>query len=224
MKNKILILLALLICNSCIKKSNDCRVDADFTKHVFEIPITLTPANDTFRVGDTISVIAEFPDTVFDLTTQLTYFLEDFKFNPILLIGDIGKENGLDDALQDFELIIDGKFTFNQFNFSDGAISYVGEYNYEDGKYFLAYKIVPQKVGLFHFSHFSDVNSTVENQGFLGRCNGVGLDINVKLNDGVDNNIDFLNNSPDPHFNDWMLIKPGERFHKFGGYCFYVVE
>ena len=63
-----------------------------------------------------------------------------------------------------------------------------------------------------------------QSQEFEGKCQRIEIGSAVKLNEGTDNNIDMLNDSPDPHYNDWMLQKPEQRFHRFGGYCFYVKE
>ena len=39
------------------------------------------------------------------------------------------------------------------------------------------------------------------------------------MNDGAENNIHMLLDSPDPHYRDWIMQKPEKRFHQFGGYC-----
>ena len=44
------------------------------------------------------------------------------------------------------------------------------------------------------------------------------------MNDGAENNIHMLLDSPDPRYRDWIMQKPEKRFHQFGGYCFYVKE
>ena len=63
-----------------------------------------------------------------------------------------------------------------------------------------------------------------QNQSFDGKCSGKDIEGISNLNNGADNNIELLLDSPDPNFNSWILEKPYQRFHKFGGYCFYVVE
>jgi len=77
---------------------------------------------------------------------------------------------------------------------------------------------------LYHFSHFSAIIGIGENQEFEGKCSNLTNDVAMNLNDGADNNINMLSSSPDPHYNDWILQKPEQRFYKFGGYCFYVKE
>ena len=108
--------------------------------------------------------------------------------------------------------------------FNDGFSTLIGQYSYEEGRYALEYKIIPQQEGLFMFSHGSALFPQGEDQKFPGKCKHTGSSARVTLNGGADNNIEFLRNSPDPHYSEWIMARPEERFHKAGGYCFYVVE
>lgn len=219
MKNYLFIFAVFLILfNSCVKK--ECR---NFVgAYNFEIPATLSPARDTYQVGDTIKFISMFADQVYETKTDRYYKLTDFMFFPNLRIREISDTVWNEAALSSFEMIVNDSFNFSEFNYSDGAISYIGQYNYESGNYTLAYMLIPRAAGFFHFSHSCSLVKLGEDQDFDGKCKNISSDVVVKLNDGADNNIEMLNDSPDPHYNDWILQKPEERFHKFGGYCFYV--
>ncbi len=221
MKYIVILFCTTLLLNSCIRNGESCQI----SKHIFEIPATLTPVKDTFEIGDTISIVSEFSNPVFDLTTQKEYYLEDFNFHPAFQIGNLAvNEDVLNKSLLDFDVILDPNLNFKRFDYSSGRISYTGEYNNLEELYSLKYKLVPKKAGFYIFAHFSEVAFLEDNQDFSGRCRNAGLDVAVKLNDGADNNISFLNDSPNPHYNDWVLIKPDQRFHNAGAYCFYVVE
>lgn len=118
--------------------------------------------------------------------------------------------------LSGFEFIVDSVYNYNLFCYSDGSCSYYGEYNYSNQEYSLYYKIVLQSSGLYRLSQGSAIYPLGEWQDFEGKCWNVYSDVSTKLNDGIDNNVAFLNNSPDPHYNDWILQEPDYRFHRGG--------
>ncbi|HQW11390.1 MAG TPA: hypothetical protein PK076_08850 [Saprospiraceae bacterium] len=49
---------------SCHKECNE------FGDYDFELPATLSPAKDTFRIGDTITITSVFSVLVYDRTTK----------------------------------------------------------------------------------------------------------------------------------------------------------
>ena len=101
----------------------------------------------------------------------------------------------------------------------------LGEFNFDGQYYELTFQLVPTEAGLFHLEQASWLQlNTGQNQSFEGKCDNKDIKGISSLNDGDDNNIDLLLDSPDSRFNTWILEKPFERFYKFGGYCFYVVE
>ena len=212
----------LLLCWGCRK---ECR-DADFGgAYQFVIPATLSPAKDTFRIGDTIYVSSVFSDEVFERQTQNYYKLENWRFYPDTGVDriDFADTPLVRDALGSFDVIVPEDFDYSIYNYLSGDIALIGQYNYENGTYALEYAIVPQDTGLFYFFHAA-FQSLDEDQNFPGRCPRVISNTNVELNGGAGNNIEFLSASPDPHYNDWVLQRPQQRFHDKGGYCFYVVE
>lgn len=205
---------------SCHKECNDL-VNYDFV-----LPATLSPTKDTFKIGDTIDISSEFSDMVFDRATNKTYKLENWKFYPETTIVRIDDTTVVTDNLSEFSYFIDPIYNYKLFSYSDGGKSLVGQYNYQNNAYKLEYKLIPNQRGLYFLRHTTDLYNLGKKQDFEGRCpkGRAGLDGYVNLNGGADNNINMLSSSPDPHYNDWILQKPEERFHKFGGYCFYVQE
>lgn len=204
----------------CIKE--ECKINGG--QYEFEIPASLSPLKDTFNVGDTIFFVSGFSENVFERETGRTYMLKDFKFYPRLRLREVSGVMANEGALLNFDVLVDTSTNFSQFNYSDGAIGYVGEYSYANSGYSLVYQLVPKEPGLYYFSYFSNVFNFGEGQDFEGKCSNLDIDAAVVLNDGADNNIHMLSDSPDPHYNNWILQKPEERFYKFGGYCFYVKE
>lgn len=217
MKYLFIFSLPFFLLNSCVKEK--CQI-AGF--YEFEIPATLTPAKDTFQVGDTITFVSSFENQVFERKTKKFYKLENFKFYPELSMAEVSDSATNKGALVDFDVIVDSATNFSRLNYSNGQIDYIGEYNYLSNKYSLDFKLVPKASGLYVFSFFSLVWTLDKNQKFDGKCSNINVDGVVKMNDRGDNNIEMLKNSPDSHYNTWIFGNPEQRFHQFGGYCFYV--
>jgi hypothetical protein len=221
MKYLITFLTISLYLNSCVREK--CQIAGSYE---FELPVTLTPAKDTFHIGDTITVVSSFPDEVYERKTEKTYKLENFRFYPELIISELSDSVADRAALLNFEIIIDDATNFYRIDYNDGAIDYIGEYSYAANSYDLEYKLVPKVSGFYIFGHASTLIGIGlgSDQDFDGKCSNISVSAAMKLNGGADNNIEMLKYSPDPHYNDWILQKPEDRFYKFGGYCFYVRE
>jgi len=201
--------------------------DCDFPgQYQFELPITLSPAKDKFKVGDTIFINSTFPDEVYERQTERRYHLEDFRFYPGMGVVEISGDTSNEAALQIFDVLIDSETDFDLINYSNGVVAYIGEYSYSGNEYDLSFQLVPKEAGLFYFSLASAIYFYEDNQSFAGKCKEKGIDAIGYVNNGngADNNIHLLSDSPDSHYNEWMLAKPEDRFHHFGGYCFYVEE
>ena len=205
-------------CNSCM--DSDCFIPG----YEFEIPATLIPSKDTYHIGDTISILSNFLNAVYDRQTEKTYTLEDFSFSPGLTVIELSGSEPDKSGVLNFQIINQDSANFQLSYFQSGSVLYHGEYNYIGSAYHLECHLIPKKSGLYYLSFGSSINAWGGNQSFEGKCQDVDIDAFVKLNDGASNNIALLKNSPDPHYNTWIVQKPEDRFHKFGGYCFYVVE
>jgi len=218
MKNLVFLFFFIFFFNSCNKECNE------LTDYVFELPATLNPAKDTFLIGDTITITSEFPNKVFDKSTKKYYKLENWKFFLEIRLREISDTISNEAALLDFEVLIDSIYNFAPLQYSNGSVSYVGDYLYSEKNYSLKYSLIPKKIGLYYHSLFSLLFDFGKNQDFDGRCpkGRAGVDAFIRLNGNEENNINMLLTSPDKHFNDWILQKPETRFYKFGGYCFYV--
>ena len=91
---------------SCTSK--ECQI----TSHKFTIPLKLTPEKDTFFVGDTISIISEFLNNVYDKTTDQNYLLDQFKFFPEARIRELSDSIANQGGFADFEVLIDSEYNF----------------------------------------------------------------------------------------------------------------
>lgn len=218
MKYVFLASFALLFLSACISK--DCKVRNG--QYDFTVPATLTPAQTSYRVGDTITISSTFSDQVFDAATGEVYSLEDFRFFPGTGIRKIDVSPAVD-GMPDFTAIIDTTYNYFPAIYS-GLQLLVGEYTYENNTYSLEFNLVPNEAGLYYMEQ-GIAPEISEGQEFPGRCkNARLLTGSMTLNDLAENNLNLLANSPDEHYNTWILEKPFERFYKFGGYVFEVVE
>ncbi|MDZ4678986.1 MAG: hypothetical protein SGI94_01005 [Saprospiraceae bacterium] len=193
------------------------------TQYIFELPVSLIPAQDTFHVGDTITIESVFSDQVLERNLQRRLPLLDWKFHPSTSIYKID-HNPAKDGLPFFDVLLAEAPNYQLLQYSAGTYGLSGQYEYREGKYFLKFKLIPQTSGVYFMEQSSSLTLLNEWQEFPGRCKKTSSDAFANMNEDADNNIHYLSLSPDPHYNTWILIKPELRFHKFGGYCFVVVE
>jgi hypothetical protein len=220
MKNLTIVSIAIsLLVGACIRK--ECRDIAG--GYIFEVPVTLKPTDDTIRIGDTLSISSRFTNNVFEQNTQDSFLLDDFKFFPSVAIYKIDENPANEDGLANFEHLISDEFNFDYQRFSQGASGLLGEYTYNGEQYWLEFLLVADSVGLYYLEY--GISPDLISQDFMNKCRNVSITTgSVSLNRGEDGNISLLERSPDTHYSQWILQNPSERFYKFGGYCFYVVE
>ena len=216
MKNLIIFLFIISI-SSC-RNNVDCNVPGGYD---FLFKATLSPAQTTFEIGDTISILSTFSDTVFDRTTNRNFVLEDWGFRVYTNISKIDSNPALNLVTDHFDVIVDEEFNMN-LNTSTNIAQYITlSLIYENNEYSLAYKFITKEAGLFYFTLGISPN---DNQTFDGMCEKVGGTFKafIDLNEGSNNNIDLLLESPDEHYNTWRYEKPEDRFHREGAYVFRV--
>lgn len=213
------LILFLFAAGTCDKNCNGAP-----SRYEFVIPVSLTPTLDTFRVGDTIKISSVFSKDVYERNTDKIYSLVDFDFRPITRIVRIDTSVSYD-ALDDFEIIVANEYNYYRFDASDGTQIFEGEYSYDDSiGYHLKYDIVMLSQGTYWVSHQPAIefNRMVD---FPGKCDLSGVAGVGELNENSDdNNIHLFETSPDPHFSEWRLQKPQERFYDGASYAFVVIE
>ena len=209
----------ILTASTCDKDCNDSGGIYEFV-----LPVIITPALDTFHVGDTIYVCSEFLNLVYERVSGKEYLLDSFRFYPLSRLIKIDVEESFD-VLDSFEILLPEGLDYERFDASSGNEFLIGEYEYNsDSKYSLDFSFVPKSKGTFLFRQLSQLSSFEPEQEFPGYCDLGGSKGICIVNEHEDNNIHLLENSPDPHFNEWVLEKPEKRFYDLGGYAFVVVE
>lgn len=220
---RILLCSLVLISGACESEGN---CDNRPSQYEFVIPVTFAPTLDTFRIGDTIHVSSVFSNEVYERVTDQTYMLDDLLFYPSTILRRIDTSESYDN-LDYFEFIMPDEYDYSRLNASDGSQAYVGQYNYDNTRgYHLEFDIVVLSKGTFWFAQGPDIElNRNRNINFPGKCNRSGVVGVGELNGGDQNtNIHFFETSPDPHFNQWRLEKPQERFYDNASYVFVVIE
>ncbi len=220
-------------CGRCIPPGEDYGYE-------FIIPLRLTPAKDTYHIGDTLYFESVFSHYVYERTTGRRFLLENVNWNPSSYIYRLNVDKLSVDGYFDFEVIVPEEYYFagvfykSYTHYQQGGervydtvpvVRYFGKYNYDGMRYTLKFQLVAGDTGVYFFKYgcqeFRLLGDEIE---FKKKCPFSDVRLSVVLNDGKDNNIHLLKESPLEYYNEWILYKPKDRFYGVGGYCFVVVE
>ena len=215
---------------TCLLVYTSCKYkDAPATAYLFELPSSISPQQDTFRIGDTIKISSSFGSELEEANNRVKHKFEDFDFHFGLYVSKIDSffsesSESIYPSLVDFKILYDTlQKDFGIQVFRDGDKSVNGFYNKIGSGYSLSIDLIPQKKGLY-FLRFGVGCDSFGKQDFEGRCKNRGLDFDMILNGSADsNNSEYLYESPIEHFNTWMPQKLNARYYDLSGYCFYVV-
>ena len=216
MKNLLyLIILSSLLFQACV--DDECTFGGPY---LFEMPATLSPAKAIYSVGDTITVRSRFSDMVYERNTERSYELKDYIFNPV---AGFVRLDTIEPVLSEhIELIYDRSSNFHGIESLMSGYFFEGQFDYINNEYFLEYSFVVRKAGLYlmRFGTFLNL-SPQEHQEFPGKCGNKAADTWTVLNDGADNNVDFLLEAASTA---WHVkhASADTQFHSLGGYCYKV--
>ncbi len=210
----------------CGKKDEKCP-------EIFLLPVSVSPLKSVYRIGDTIEIVSRFhyllPGYHQDDATKDRKKVGDFDMRGIAWrpsAGIVRIDSIYNNNTQYSVIGIDFTFlqqtpNFSLFQYSESGVGLVGEYDYSRDTFNLSFKLICNKSGTFLFGIGSD-NELRYAQPFDGWCKRLRYYTKYKMNENQNNNIEFLRESPDPHWNTWTLLDPQGRFHDRGGYCFKV--
>lgn len=225
MKNKIILLiLGLFLFESCIKRDENCdRISSG--SYEFIMPFTLTPAQETYHIGDTIIISSTVNNPIYERKTGNSYTLDDFKF---YLVSQLFFMDTLIIDYSDFnrfEVLFDSSYNQSIFTYSDGHNSILGQYTYQSNQYTYEFKLVAKQKGSYLFSQGSGIWTRGEDQYFEGKCTNTDVDAKFYMNDRADNNSYLLDEATNTYYNGYLTNdKFGTHYLDLGGYCFKVIE
>jgi hypothetical protein len=182
----------------------------------FKLPVTISPAKDTFRVGDTIWIENSFSDQIHNHKNNKAYKVENFDFKTTMVITDL---NSLPPAISyPLPKIVTYKGTTTQNYIQSTAYEAIRiGYDYANGHYAYKAALIVEQKGTWCINFFSYHNTRKVD---ITACNDETLYMEYQTNGNAENNHDILPNAKDPEFSSLNL----EDFNKIGGYCFHVVE
>lgn len=76
------------VLRSCCSEDelDPCFYDLKFVYQALEVPVEVIPNKSTYSIGDTILFRSVFSDSLFDLSSDDTFLVRDFPFQPNSLI------------------------------------------------------------------------------------------------------------------------------------------
>lgn len=190
--------------------------------YIFVLPHTLSPVKTVYKVGDTISVSADFSDHVMESRGEY-FHLKNLSVGLAFGLFDL-LDSIPSNAVRGFsncEILLE-----NDTNLFLDGLGPKGEYNYSQGRYWLDFKFRPLKAGFYalvQHSLYSSISKGLQID-FPGKCgNRTRVRARVNLNDGSENNYHLLE---DDHVRlytqSWINNK--KNFYNDGVFLLYVEE
>lgn len=216
MKNFTFFFLAIFYIS--IAPTCNCSNDYCEVNYHFQLPLSLTPQIDTFKIGDTIWISSEFSNEILELNTGERITLNEFDFHSELTFEKIS-ETPFENANLEFTVIEElGSLSFISLV---GTSSFRMNYLFENERYKCKFGFVPTNEGLFEFILFSLLPEGAS-EGIISSpdCKVNIEQVSHLLNDGENNNYEFIQMAAD----SLIRTTSKEDFDMYGSYCFYVVE
>ena len=206
----------IIVLTSCHKKNEPCPTE-------FQVYGEVLPYDSIYKVGDTISLQAKFNKNIYEQKTGKYYNMEKLNIESEFYLFRIDTINdGTDFGVFKYvDIVQSNEFQDYVQTFSSGGQMYFSNIIFNNDTFFHEMKFIPKKKGIYVITYgpFSLNN----NMDFEGKCSNSDFFLYTRLNKEKNNNIDLLKQSPDEHFNTWILQKPEERFYR-GRFAYKVVD
>jgi len=224
MKN--ILKLSLLFIVIAISTLASCDKDCDrpdVSIYEFVLPFELSPAKEVYNIGDTITISANIPNSIYERKTNQNFILENTKFYLTAYIYDMDTNiidySDINRFIIIFEELVDGQI----FTYSDGHSSILSQFKYANNTYKYSIKIVCKSKGLFVLFQGTNIYTFGEDRlMFAKQCDNTKIDAKVYMNNRGDNNLNLANSAKNEHYKKWVERK--EKYLDYGGYCFRVVD
>jgi len=149
--------MGLVVVSGCRKTdlaeliAEACPVETKYgIEHSLEVPITVTPHQSTYTVGDTITISMYFSDSIYDISRDMHYNIEDFPFEPINLLYRIQGDTAWQSGFYYNSILVDEELYKIRYNGqSSKAADMRGFTVYEDGYYHFEYQLVMRTPGTY---------------------------------------------------------------------------
>lgn len=160
MKYILLTMMCLLLLVGCFSSSEDILTHEEYFElcpyelkygrsHVLEVPISVTPHQTVYRVGDTLTISMHFSDSILDLSRETYFKIENFPFEPVTLLYRINGDSTWDSGYLLNQVLVEDKFNPRFNPQSNKAADMRGFTIYEEGYYHFEYKVVLETPGRY---------------------------------------------------------------------------
>ena len=179
-----LLYFSLLLLSTCTKDNDTaslCPYELNYGGHYLRVPVTVEPHQLTYRVGDTLRISTIFSDSIYDLSTEETFKIQNFPFKPVSLLYRFYDGMEWDAGYSVNELYIPEEYEhvfFNSANYADHFRAYS---IYEDEQYRFDMTLVLREPGRYVMifsdlyedqigSNASTLNAEANAIDFVGKC------------------------------------------------------
>lgn len=218
------LMLSIFMVACCDSGSEDfektCPYEMTYWGHYLRIPITISPHQMTYKVGDSIQINTIFSDSIYDLGTQQTFQIREFPFKPISLLYRFTNDSTYDSGYRVNELVIDSSYrhVYNySSNYADGFRAYTiynGErYSFEStlilkepGRYILVFSDLYEE---HSGSGNPELNAEADAITFEGKCPTLEYSM-CNMIDSGDDHLQFF--EPELVYLDKEVYRDGLRY------------
>jgi hypothetical protein len=156
-----LFVIFIVYTTSCVRQNPGCKTESGY--YIFSLPVSFYPTDSIIKLGDTIVITSEFPDTLpgrpyeFDSSNYELFYFEnvDFRNYCHLIRVDtlLNSPSERFDFIDHFEILSDSFYKMKVLKTTIGF-----NYVYSENKYFLKFKIIPKFEGVYIFELGSIIN------------------------------------------------------------------
>ncbi len=210
----IIYILTIFLFSGCIKNWKDCDKGKTSLGLSFILPIEISPAKDTFNIGDTITIEHVFNENLVNQSNGKTYSVVDHDFKTTMAITDLNTPSPSKSYKNPTLITLEGESTGNYITSSDYQAIYVN-YHHENGQFKYKVLFIVDKPGFYLINFFSQ---RLEKTSNITECPEEFLAPYYTTNNNGDNNYEMIKNA----ISDYYYSYDVERYNKEGAYCFYV--
>jgi hypothetical protein len=132
-------------------------------RHFLKVPFTITPHQLTYRVGDTITVTANFSNIIEDISYEKFFTIDSALFRPIVTLNRFVNETYLGKVSGPMNIIIDSIY---KPKYGNGTLSKI---LYKDKQYWWKTKIVLRSKGRYVLNISDNSGDSEEQEGITAK-------------------------------------------------------
>lgn len=204
-------------CDLDIKPGCEGTNGGSGTGYEFEIPFTISPANDTFVIGDTITIESNFGDSLYSYVSNKNYQIGDFDF----LISIYFHDQNIDPLIGTWKYDVIPVIGTTTEDSSSFGKQFFMKHEYKNNTHRYKVKIIMKDTGYFHFSPGSFIDEYRLDQlgQHITNCEQERVHLTYFTNGG-NGNFYMKKFAKDHNVREW---KDSDLF-KSGFYFFYIKD